>query len=130
MKKLFLIVVLASFITSCKEKKEDKKMEETTTTTPPKAEPETTTLTVAGVPAFSDPEVQKFANDYATFIANYKLGMQDPAKMADLTKNMQEWTTKSHSIAMKLSTTPDEAKKWSEWVIEASKQLMTPMPTK
>ena len=128
MKKLFFVVAIAGFMTSCKDKKDEKKMEESTTTTPKMDEPkmETTTST-SGVPTFSDPEVQKFANDYAAFIANYKAGMKDPSKMADLTKNMQEWTTKSQSIAMKLAQTPDEAKKWAEWATALSKELMSSM---
>ena len=133
MKKLFLVVAIAGFITSCKDKKDEKKAEDATTTTSttteePKMEPTTTAAT--GVPSFSDPEVQKFANDYAAFMANYKAGMQDPAKMADLTKDMQEWTAKSNTITMKLSQTPGEAKKWGEWAMAISKELMTSMQSK
>ena len=130
MKKLFLVVAIAGFITSCKDKKDEKKAEDATTTTTEEPKMESTTTAATGVPSFSDPEVQQFANDYAAFIANYKAGMQDPAKMADLTKNMQEWTTRSQSIGMKLAQTPGEAKKWSEWVMVISKELMPSMPSK
>ena len=128
MKKLLLVVAIAGFMTSCKDKKDEKKADETTTT--PKMDEskmESTTTPSSGVPSFSDPEVQKFANDYAAFIANYKAGMKDPSKMADLAKNMQEWTTKSQSIAMKLAQTPDEAKKWADWATAMSKELMSSM---
>ena len=129
MKKLFAVLALVGVMTSCKDKKkDDKKTEETTTTTPTTTEPTTTTPTTTtattGVPTFSDPEVQQFANDYATFIANYKAGMNDPAKMQDLTKDMQKWTEKSQKIGMKLAQSPDEAKKWADWVMVISKELM------
>ena len=132
MKKLFFVIAITGIMTSCKDKKDEKKVEDTMTT-PSTTEPTTTepssleTTSVAGVPNFSDPEVQKFANDYAAFIANYKAGMKDPAKMADLTKNMQEWSTKSQSIGMKLASKPEEAKKWTEWVTAISKELMPSM---
>ncbi len=133
MKKVFAIIALVAVMTSCKDKKKDeKKMDETTTTTPTTTTTTTTTTTPAdptttatsGVPTFSDPEVQQFANDYAAFMANYKAGMKDPAKMQDLTKDMQKWTEKSQKIGMKLSQTPDEAKKWADWVMVVSKDMM------
>ena len=129
MKKVFAVIALVAVMTSCKDKKkDDKKTEETTTTTPTSTEPTTTppatTTATTGVPTFSDPEVQQFANDYAAFIANYKTGMNDPSKMQDLTKDMQKWTEKSQKIGMKLAQTPDEAKKWADWVMVISKELM------
>ena len=134
MKKVLLVVAIAGFMTSCKDKKDEKKAEETTTTTPTTTEPATpeptTTVAATGVPSFSDPEVQKFANDYGAFIAEYKAGMKDPAKLMALSKNMQEWTSKSQNIGMKLAATPDEAQKWAEWVMAISKDLMPAMPSK
>lgn len=132
MKKLLFVVAIAGVMTSCKDKKDEKAVDATTTTTsttePTTTEPTTTTTTTTtastGVPTFSDPEVQQFANDYAAFIANYKAGMNDPAKMQDLTKDMQKWTEKSQKIGMKLSQTPDEAKKWADWVMVISKDMM------
>lgn len=130
MKKLFAVIALVGVMTSCKDKKkDDKKVEETTTSTPTTTEPtttptSTTTTASSGVPTFSDPEVQQFANDYAAFMANYKAGMKDPAKLQDLTKDMQKWTEKSQKIGMKLSQTPDEAKKWADWVMVVSKDMM------
>ena len=128
MKKLFAVLALVGVMTSCKDKKKDeKKPEETTTTTSTDATTTTTdatTTATAGVPTFSDPEVQKFANEYGAFIAEYKAGMKDPAKLAELGKKMKDWSTKAQSIAMKLASTPDEAKKWSDWALELSKSLM------
>jgi hypothetical protein len=128
MKKLFAVLALVGVMTSCKSKKKDeKKPEETTTTTPTDATTtptDATTTATAGVPTFSDPEVQKFANEYGAFIAEYKAGMKDPAKLAELSKGMTEWSTKAQSIGMKLANSPDEAKKWADWAMEISKQLM------
>jgi hypothetical protein len=136
MKKLLPVVALVILFSACKGKKEDKKPEETTTTTPAATEPATTTPAATetpatagtGVPTFSDPEVQKFANDYGAFMAEYKAGMKDPAKLAGLSKSMQEWAGKAQKIGMKLATTPDEAKKWAEWTLALSKEMMPAMP--
>jgi hypothetical protein len=134
MKKLFAVLALVGVMTSCKDKKkEEKKPEETTTTTPPSTETtppaETTpTASVPGVPTFSDPEVQKFANEYGAFMAEYKNGMKDPAKMAELSKTMQEWSGKAQKIGMKLASTPDEAKKWADWAMAMAKDMMPATP--
>ena len=129
MKKLLSLIALVAIMASCnnkKEKKDEVKTDTTTTTTDDKMNDGSTTTTTAnaGVPTFSDPEVQQFANDYAAFIAAYKAGMNDPAKMAELSKNMQEWATKSQNIGMKLANNPEEAKKWADWVAEVNKELM------
>jgi len=138
MKKLFAVVALVGIMTSCKDKKKDEnKMDETTTTTttpttttdptttPTTTQPTTTTTTAStSVPTFTDPEVQQFANEYAAFMAEYKAGMKDPAKMSDLGKKMTDWSTKSQNIGVKLAKTPDEAKKWADWVMALSKDMM------
>lgn len=128
MKKFLAVLTLVAVMTSCKSKKSDeKKPEETTTaptdgtTTPTDA---TTTPATSGVPTFSDPEVQKFANDYAAFMAQYKAGMSDPSKLAELSKSMQDWSTRSTEIGMKLATKPEEAKAWAEWVLAFTKDMM------
>ncbi len=129
MKKVLSLIALVGIMASCNNKKEDKTettTDSTATTTPTTTEPTTTTTTTAaeGVPTFSDPEVQQFANDYAAFIKEYKAGMTDPAKMQDLAKQMQDWSTKSQSIGMKLGQNPEDLKKWTDWVTEISKSLM------
>ncbi len=128
MKKLFAVLALVGVMTSCKSKKKDeKKPEETTTTTTTTTDvttPPTTTTATTGVPTFSDPEVQKFANEYGAFMAEYKNGMKDPSKLVELGKSMQEWSTKAQSIGMKLATTPDEAKKWADWALALTKDMM------
>jgi len=130
MKKLFAVLALVAFMTSCKDKKKDDKKMEETTTTPTTTEPTTTTppadasVEVAGVPKFSDPEVQKFANDYGNFMMQYKAGMSDPAKMAELSKNMQEWSKRSTEIGMKLASKPEEAQAWAMWLSGLMKDMM------
>ena len=130
MKKLFAVLALAGVMVSCNNKKKDEKAPEkdtTTTTNTTNTTTETTTETTtapAGVPTFSDPEVQKFANDYAAFITQYKSGMTDPAKAAELAKSAQEWSKRSTEIAMKLAAKPDEAKAFSEWLMGLAKEMM------
>lgn len=138
MKKILAVLALVGVMSSCKDKKkEEKKPEETTntTTTPASTEPSTTPATTpaatepapataTGVPSFSDPEVQKFANDYSAFMAEYKAGMKDPAKLAKLSSSLQEWSKKAQGIGMKLANSPEEAKKWAEWTLELSKSMM------
>jgi hypothetical protein len=134
MKKFFAVLAIAGVMISCKDKKTDEnKTEDTTTTTPTdntspaentSPTDNTTPSTSVAIPTFSDPEVQKFANDYAAFIYEYKTGMKDPARMADLSKKMQDWSTRSVSIGTKLATTPGEAQKWAYWVQEINKVLL------
>ena len=125
MKKLFAVLALVAVMSSCKDKKkDDKKMEETTTTEPSKTLPADAPVEVAGVPKFSDPEVQKFANDYGAFMMQYKAGMSDPAKMTELSKNMQEWSKRSTEIGMKLASKPEEAQAWAMWISGLMKDMM------
>ncbi len=128
MKKVFAVLALAGVMASCNNKKKDEpKPEGDTTTTTTTVEPTTTTTTTTtttGVPTFSDPEVQKFANDYAAFIAEYKAGMSDPAKLADLSTKLQDWSKRSTDIGMKLAAKPEEAQAWANWVMEITKDMM------
>lgn len=124
MKKLFAIIALVGIMASCKDKKKDEPKTEGTETTTTTTTTTTETTSVAGVPTFSDPEVQKFANDYGAFMAEYKAGMSDPAKLTKLANDMQEWSTKSQSIGMKLAAKPEEAKAWADWMLEMTKSIM------
>jgi hypothetical protein len=128
MKKLFPVVALFVLFTACKDKKAEPKTGDTpatntTSTTTPTSEA-TTTAATPGVPKFSDPEVQKFANDYGAFMNEYKEGMKDPAKLADLSKKLQEWSTKAQGMAMKMAQNPAEAKAWADWTMELSKSMI------
>jgi PBP1b-binding outer membrane lipoprotein LpoB len=129
MKKVFAVLALVGMLASCNNKKKDEKKPEgdttaTTTTTTTTTTTENPPANTNGVPTFSDPDVQKFANDYAAFISEYKAGMSDPAKLADLTAKMQEWSKKSTEMGMKLATKPEEAKAWADWVMTLTKDMM------
>ena len=127
MKKLFAVLALAGVMISCNnKKKEEKKAETDTTVTNNNMGDQTTTTTTTntnGVPNFADPEVQKFANDYAAFVTEYKTGLKDPAKLAELSKSMTDWGTRAQSIGMKLANDPVEAKKWTDWMLIVNKEL-------
>lgn len=128
MKKLFAIIALVGIMaSSCKDKKNDEaKTDGTETTTEPTTTESNTesTTAVSGVPTFSDPEVQKFANEYGAFMAEYKAGMKDPAKLMELSKSMQDWSTRAQSIGMKLASKPEEAKAWADWAMALAKDIM------
>ncbi len=127
MKKLLAVVALFSILVACNNKKKEATKTEDNTVVPTTTEPTTTdpstSATVSGVPSFSDPEIQKFANDYAAFITEYKAGIKNPARLEALTKNMQDWSTRGQSIGMKLASNPSEAKKWSDWWLAVTRDL-------
>jgi hypothetical protein len=128
MKKLFAVLALVGVMTSCKDKKsDDKKPEDKMTNTPATTtptEPTANTTAPAGVPTFSDPEVQKFANDYAGFVMTYKTGITDPSKAQELAKSAQEWSTRSQAIVTKLMQNPQEAQKLATFLAACVKEMM------
>jgi hypothetical protein len=138
MKKLFAVLALVGVMTSCKDKKKDeKKPDETTTTTTTTTGPATTTTTetttaAAGVPTFADAEVQKYVNDYTDFVnsvvAAYK--SKDLVKAGELAGKMSDWSSRSMSVAQKLGTSPEEAKKFSDYVTKLSADLTAAMQMK
>ncbi|MBM3415526.1 MAG: hypothetical protein FJY20_03565 [Bacteroidetes bacterium] len=107
-----------------KKKPEGDTTATTTTTTTETTTTDNPPVNNSGVPTFSDPDVQKFANDYAAFITEYKAGMSDPARLADLSAKMTDWSSRSTEIGMKLATKPEEAKAWADWVLALTKDLM------
>lgn len=122
MKKVFLTFAVAGLVTltSC-DKKADPAVEtttETTTETNPETEaPVTQTEATAevDVPKFSNSDVQKFADEYASFyaemIAAAKAG--DQAKVSELQTKAVEWAQKSQEFTSKM--TPEDARLWAEW---------------
>lgn len=132
MKKFLTIVLLITVLVSCKDKKETPKADDNnipaTTIEPTKTEPAITTETTVTnieIPKFKDPEVQKFANEYAAFIKEYKAGSMNPEKAPALNKAAQEWNEKSSKIADKLiNTDADEAMKLSTFLLTLSKEMM------
>jgi hypothetical protein len=130
MKKVFAILALAGVMVSCNNKKaEDKKpADDTTKVTTDNTTTDNTTTTNTNyssdnVPTFKDAEVQQFANDYAAFVKEYKAGLKDPAKLADLSAKMQDWGTRAQSIGQKLANDVEEARKWTEFVTACSKEM-------
>lgn len=138
MKKLFVLLAVAAIMVSCGNKKKsdkpaDGKDTATTSTTTNTGDQTattttttTTTSTMAGIPTFSDPDVQKFVNEYSAFITEYKAGITDPAKAMELAKTAQVWAGKMGTFGMKLASNPEDMKKWTEWATWISKE-MTPV---
>ena len=135
MKKVLSVIALVGIMASCNNKKE--KTEETKTdtavVTPPADDTATTTTTTTTTttgetPKFSDPEVQKFVDDYAAFWNDYKANWNNPEKMQEYSKKMTDWSTKSQSIGMKLANNPDDLKKWNEWWSEMAKKMQEMVP--
>ena len=129
MKKIFALLAVAGIMASCGGKKKsdkpaDGKDTAATTTTTEVAPTTTSTSASDGVPTFSDPDVQKFANEYNAFMQEYKAGMKDPAKLVELGKSMTDWSKKAQDIGMKLASKPDEAKAWADWAKKLSQELM------
>ena len=126
MKKLFAVLALAGVMASCNNKKDEKKPDQgTSTTDTSKATTTTTTTTttaVAGVPTFSDPEVQQYVNDYTAFVNSYLDAYKgkDMTKVAELATKMTDWSGRSMEVGKKLVANPDEAKAFTEYMTKLS----------
>ena len=127
MKKVILLLAVTGTLLSCNNKKSEGKeagKDTTTTTTEIKTEEEKESVTQTdGVPSFSDPEVQKFANEYYSFLQVYKTALKDPSKATEMTKDMMEWSTKASEISLKLASNPEDAKKWADWAMVVSQEF-------
>lgn len=121
MKKVLFALSLVSLTAMVSCKKEEVKVEATTidstavTTEAPVVE-ETTTTTSVTVPTFSNDEVQKFATDYAKYTEDVMAATKsnDAAKITELQAKAAEWASKSQAVTAKM--TPEDAKKWGEFV--------------
>lgn len=135
MKKIILMLGTVTLFsaTSC-EKKDSTKTEtpatENSTATEGKSAEENTSTEapkkVLGVeiPKFSNPDSQKFADEYATFMAEMtevsKSG--DVAKIQAFSTKSQEWAKKQAEMASKM--TPEDAKLWSDFAMKLSQAQM------
>lgn len=147
MKRVLLVLAVAGVLVSCGNKKKDDKpadgKDTTVTTTTTTGDQTTTTTTTTdnsgavGVPTFSDPDVQKFANDVTTFVNGYMEAAKskDMTKITELSTKWTEWGTKATDVSMKLASKPEEAKKWADyWTklgqqwADAAKSLMPSTP--
>lgn len=134
MKKILLTAVLVGSLIACDKKAEtaDAPAPETTTETPtPETPAPAETPANTNDVKFSNPEVQKVADEYATFVKEYveayKAG--DATKIQDLVKKQQEWATKLTTAAT--SMTPDDAKAWGEYMQKLSEEMTAAaMPAK
>ncbi len=134
MKKLFAMLALVAVMTSCKDKKKDDKKTDattTTTTTDPNTTTTTTTTTTTSsdVPTFADAEVQQYVNDYTLFVTSYvdAYKAKDMTKIADMSQKMSDWSSRSMSVAQKLSGNAEEATKFSNYITKLSEQLTAAM---
>lgn len=134
MKKVFAVLALVGVLASCKDKK-DSKTEEVKTdtavvTTPPPTTttdvaPTTTTTTDGSTPKFKDSDVQAYADAYAAYAAAYKKAAdsKDMSKFTELNKMGQDLSAKASAMSMKLSTTPDEAQKLSDFIMAKTNEI-------
>lgn len=91
---------------------------ETTSTEAPK------TINGVEVPKFSNPETQKFADEYATFMAEMTEASKsgDAAKIQALSAKSQEWAKKQSEMASKM--TPEDTKLWTDFAMKLSQAQM------
>jgi hypothetical protein len=136
MKKFLAMLAIAGVMTSCNSKKEEKtedvKTGDTATTTvtpPPTTDPAPTT---GDVPKFADAEVQKYVDDYTAYVKSVvdAYNSKDMTKAQELTAKATEWSTRSTSVGQKLATNPDEAKKFSDYMMKLSKDMQDAMMPK
>ncbi|MFC7346281.1 hypothetical protein ACFQO9_06035 [Chryseobacterium zhengzhouense] len=135
MKKIILMIGVVTLfsVTSC-EKKESTKSEtpvteSSTSTESQPAQEQTSTetpKTVLGVevPKFSNPDAQKFADEYATFMAEVTEASKsgDAAKIQAISAKSQEWAKKQADMAAKM--TPEDAKLWTDFAMKLSQAQM------
>lgn len=128
MKKVLLVLAVAGVMVACNNKKKeakDTKNDTTTTTDKMDKMDNTTTVTVEGVPTFSNAEVQAYANDYAVFVDAYvdAYKTKDATKIQAVSAKMMDWSTRSMEVAKKLGNNPEEARKFSDWITMQSQRL-------
>ena len=137
MKKLFAVLALVGVLASCKDKKKDEKMPDattTTTTTDPNTTTTTTTTTTTSsdAPKFADAEVQAYVNDYTAFVTSYvnAYKAKDMTQIADMSKKMADWSSRSMSVSQKLAANPAEATAFANYMTKLSEQLTAAMQIK
>lgn len=124
MKKVFLAFTVIGLVTLTSCKTEDKKVEEVTEnaaeeTTQTAVEAvetmENTETAILEVPQFSNPEVQKFANEYAAYTKEVIDAMtnKDAAKAMELQKQSVEWAQKAQGYTQKM--TAEDKTAWENW---------------
>jgi len=132
MKKVFLVLTAAAVMVACNNKKKTEgevktDTATTTTTTTDKMDNNTTTTTTTStdVPKFADAEVQKYVDDYTAWVNMYvdAYKSKDMTKISNYSMKAQEWSTRSASVAQKLAGSPEEAKKFTDYMTKLSTDL-------
>lgn len=127
MKKILLTAVLVGSLVACDKKAEttDSPAPETPATETPAAETPTPAETPTSTSSvkLSNPEAQKIADEYGTFIKEYmevyKSG--DATKIADLTKKQQEWGTKLATSMASMSQ--EDVKLLTEYMQQVAQEM-------
>lgn len=134
MKKIILTLSAVALltVTSCDKKeatKTDAGTENTAATDANSAEANMTpeapkTVNGVEVPKFSNPEAQKFANEYADYMSEMMAASKsgDTAKIQELSAKSQEWAKKQSEYAAKM--TPEDAKLWTDFAMKVSQAQM------
>lgn len=131
MKKILLsasLVALISF-TSCKKEVNNEENTNITTDTVQVETPETApesseeAIESVSVPTLSNPEAQKFIDEYGVFVKEQIEAAKsaDPAKLQEIAAKSQEWTKKVQEFASKLS--PEDQKLWVEYAQKVTEQI-------
>lgn len=136
MKKILLTAVLVASLVACDKKAEttDSAPTETSNTETQATETQASNDSSADSSSsakFSSPEVQKVADEYATFVKEYVEAYKsgDATKIHDLAKKQQEWATKLQSSMS--SMTPEDVKVWTEYMQKLSEEMTAAtMPAK
>lgn len=126
MKKVIvnLSLVIAILFASCKsETKETSTSSENTEKTEKKEDNSSKESATAGVPSFSDKNVQEYVNAYEAYIEEYKKAVEskDMTAFASLGQKGQELGTKAQEVMGNLSG--EDVVKLSEYMQKKSEQL-------
>ena len=135
MKKLFAILALAGVMVSCNNKKKEEKKTEGDTTV---IKDNTTnnmddkTVTAGDIPTFSDPEVQKYVNDYTEFVTLYvnAYTTKDVSKIQEYSTKAMDWASRTMSVSQKLANNPEDAKKFSDYMTKLSDRMAAAVTVK
>lgn len=143
MKKFLAMLAIAGIMVSCGGKKKDEKPADKPAAETPatnsgdnNAASNSSTPATSDKPAFADAEVQKYVDDYTAFVNSYidAIKSKDMTKASGLAMKAADWATRSADVAKKLATSPEEAKKFGDYMTKlgtdwanAAKELVPAM---
>ncbi|MDR2121879.1 MAG: hypothetical protein LBP34_02025 [Flavobacteriaceae bacterium] len=81
------------------------------------------------VPVFSDPDVQKYVEEYDAYVKELVAAAADKdlVKLTFLSQKSQEWTERSVEINQKLASNPEDMKKFHDYVGRLSQEVSKAM---